>query len=149
MVLGIQHLVRTGETRLIESLEVELAYCYESLEHISVGVRIRLVQHALIAIPGGTRLVGVYSRHNHYLVSHLLLHAAQAGDIIYHRILPVGGAGTYHQQKLVALAGKDVADGCIVFLLGLRPLVRERVHLLDFLRYNKLALEIHIHNMSS
>ena len=145
VVLRVEHLVGAGESGLVESPDVQFPDGDEALEHVGSGARVRLVEHALVAGAGGAGLVGVDAGHDDYLVGHLLLHPAQARDVVDHGVLPVGGAGSYHQQQFVALAGEHLAYLLVVALLRALPLLGNRVHLLDFLRDDELALENHVH----
>ena len=90
VVLRVEHLVGAGESGLVESPDVQFPDGDEALEHVGRGARVRLVEHALVAGARGAGLVGVDAGHDDYLVGHLLLHPAQARDVVDHGVLPVG-----------------------------------------------------------
>ena len=146
VMLRVEHLVRAGETGLVDGAHVQFADGNQAPEHVGLGLGIRLVQHTLVAGAGGARLVGIDARHDQDLVRHPLLQGAQAGNILDYRILPVGRAGPDHDQQPVALPGEHGTDAFVIAALGGCTLRRDRIHLLDLLGDRQLALENHIHS---
>lgn len=75
--------------------------------------------HALVADPGGARLVGVDARDDDDRVLHLGLDLRQPRDVIAHRILVMRRTGTDDQHQFFTFSGKHLADGLIAFFLDL------------------------------
>ena len=110
MILRIKHLVCTGEACLLSSPQMKLPDSDDTAQHVLLFLRIRLVQHALVAEAHRTRFVCVDSRHDKYLVLHLILNISQTSDILHYRILIVRRTRSDDQQKLVRLARKNILE---------------------------------------
>lgn len=149
IVLRIQQLIRAGKAGLLQHPYVHPPYGDKPLEHVRLGVGVRLVQHALIAVAGGPGLVAVDPGHDEYLLLHPLLQRTQAAHILQHRVLPVGGARPDQQHQPVVLPCDDRPDLAVVFLFLPGQRLRHRIHILDSLRCGQLAPELHIHTSLS
>ena len=144
-VFRVEQLVRAGKARLIEYLDVHFARRDQALENVRVAVRVGLVEHALVAVAGGAGLVAVDAGNEENLVLHLLLQAAQARDIVEHRVLSVGRARADEQHQAVVLSGEYVAHGAVVGLLLPGQFRGDGVHVADGLGRGQLTLEFHVH----
>ena len=145
VVVRIQHLVRAGQSVIPQGAHVQLPDGYDAAQHIRMSVRIRLVEHSLVAVAGRARLVGVDARYDEDLVLHLVRHAAQTPDILQHRLALVRRAGSDDQQKPIALPGKDVPYRLIPRPLDRRHLRRDRVPFLCLLRDGQFSVKFHVH----
>ena len=124
---------------------MQRAYGDDALEHIGLALGIGLMEHALVARAGRAGLVGIYPGDDVDLVGYLVLHLAQAGDIVDNAVLLIGGAGADDEQQTIVAAGEDILDLAVALLYQRAQLVVEGIHLLEFHRYSELALEFHIH----
>ena len=109
-VFGIEHLVRSGKAGFLQYAHVHMADGQNSLQHIRLLFRVRLVDHSHVALAGGAGLVGVHARNDHQAVLRLLLHLDQTGHIIHNGFLVIRRAGADNDQELVAFAGNDLFD---------------------------------------
>ena len=73
-VFRIEHFIGCGEACLGKYTHVHLANRDEPLVHIRFLFRVRLMKHSLVALAGGTRLVGVNTRNDNEAVRGLLLY---------------------------------------------------------------------------
>ena len=117
----------------------------EALEHIRLILRVRLVQHPLVALAGGTGLVGIAAGDNENLIFHLLLHPAQPLHIVQHAVRMVGRAGPDDQQQALVLAGEDFFQLDIPLFKTAGHLPGEGIHLLHLGGNGELAHEFHVH----
>ena len=88
---------------------------HQAAQHIRAAGGVALMQHSLVADARSAGLVGVNAGNDDNLILHFFLQGTQAGNIVQHRVFPVGGAGADDQQQLVAFSRKDLADFFIVF----------------------------------
>ena len=145
-VFRVEQLVRAGKARSRSStLMCILRDRDQTLENVRVAVRVGLVEHALVAVAGGAGLVAVDAGNEENLVLHLLLQAAQARDIVEHRVLSVGRARADEQHQAVVLSGEYVAHGAVIGLLLPGQLRGDGVHVADGLGRGQLTLEFHVH----
>ena len=77
VVFRVEHFVRTGKSRLLDSLCMKASYLDKSLKHILFLCRVGLMYHALVAFSCCTGLVRVYSGNYQYLILYLLLNGYQ------------------------------------------------------------------------
>ena len=145
MVLRVEHLVGAGEPGPGRDLHVELPDRDDPLEHIRPLLRIRLVEQALVAVSGRSRLIRIYPRNDQDPVLHFFLHSGEPLHIVEHAVLVVRGAGSDDQQELVALSREDLLDLRVAFFLDPAYVPCEGIHLLHFHRYSKFSLKFHIH----
>ena len=94
VILRVQQLICAGKARLLQHLHVHFADGDEAVEQVRLAVGIRLVKHALVAVAGGTGLVGVDSRNQDQAVRYLVVDFCKTVDIIADRILVICRAGT-------------------------------------------------------
>ena len=146
VVLRIEHLIRAGESRLIERPHVQVPDGDQPLEDVRVRQGIGLVEHALVADARGARLVGIDARNDDELVFDGILDGAQAVDIVDHRIFVVRRTGADDEDHFVRAAGQDVLDLAVILFLAGAALRGNRIHLLDFPRLEELAFQGHIHS---
>ena len=99
MVLGVEHLVGTGETGLLHHPGMETADGDNARQHVRLFAGVGLVEHPLIAGAVGAGLVGVDAGDDEEFVLHLILHGDQTVDIVHHAVLAVGGAGADDQHQ--------------------------------------------------
>lgn len=110
VVFGIKHLVRAGKARFTQRFYMQFADCDKPFEHVFACMRIGLMQHTLVAVARGTRLVGVYTRNDKDFVLHLLLHVAKPRNIVQNGVLSVRRTRAYHQNKSVVLSLENVFE---------------------------------------
>ena len=85
-IIRIQHLIRGTEAGLAEYLHVQAADRADPGEHIGPLLRVRLMQHALIALTRRTWLVRIDTWHDHDLILHLVRNLLQAIAVLEYRI---------------------------------------------------------------
>jgi len=146
VVLGVEHFICTHKTCFGKSLCVELSDRDKALKHILTLGGVWLMYHSLIALTGGSGLIGINSGDNKYLVLYLILNLCKAVNVIKNAVLSVGRAGTDDKQELIRLACKNISDLGISFSLDLLYFFGDRELLLDILRDRQLPDEIHIHH---
>ncbi len=115
-----------------------------TLVHIRLFTRVRLVEHTLVPGAGGAGLAGINAGNDQNFVRHLLLHLCQAVDIVNHRILPIRRARADHQQQLVALAADNGGDLLIPLVLVGSQLRRQGHLFFQLLRNGQLANKVHM-----
>ena len=145
IILGIQHLIGTGEAGLLHHPHMQLPDGDEALEHIRLMLRVRLVQHTLVALAGGAGLIGIAAGDDENFILHLLLHPAQPLHIVQHTVRMVGRAGTDDQQQALVLAGEDIFQLNIPLFKAASHLPGEGIHLLHLGGDGELAHEFHVH----
>ena len=145
MIFRVQHFIRAGKARLGQRGHMQPTNGHQAAQHIRPAGGVALVQHSLVADARGAGLVGVDTGHDHNFVLHLFLQRAQPGNIIQHRIFPIGGTGADDQQQFVAFSRKNFTDFFIVFGFLTLGFLRYRVHLDNFLRPGQFPSEFHIH----
>ena len=96
-----------------------MTHCDETCSEIGLAFRIGLGSDALVAFSCGSGLVGVDSGYYYKFFTDSLIESAQAGYVIAYRILVVGRAGAYDNEKFIALTRKDVSDHGIPCILEL------------------------------
>ena len=104
------------------------------------------MKQTLVAVACCSRLACINSRDDDYLIGNLILHGAQAADIIKHGILSVRRAGSYHEDKFITLTRKNGFYRLVILCLFCRQLGRNRKLLLYLLRYRQFSQKLHIHN---
>ena len=145
IILGIEHLVGTGEAGLLHHTHMQFPDGNQALEHIRLILRVRLMQHPFVALAGGTGLVGIAAGDNKNLILHLLLHPAQPLHIVQHAVRMVGRAGANDQQQPLVPAGEDILQLDIPLFKAAGHLPGKGVHLLHLGRDGQLAYKFHVH----
>lgn len=84
VVLGIQHFISAHKTGLLNGACVQLAHVDKTLKHVLALGGVWLVDHSLVALAGGSGLVGVDSRDNNDLVLDLLLKSGKAAGVVHY-----------------------------------------------------------------
>ena len=112
-----------------------------------VGLGIRLMEHALITLTGGSGLVGVDPGNQNEFIGNLLIQSAESGDVFQNWFFMICRAGTDDQQEFIGFTFKDFADLSVPLSLYSYHSFAERELLFDFLGDGKLSLEIHIHKL--
>ena len=146
MVLGIEHLVGTEETRLLDDSQVHVANGTDAGEQVGLTVGIGLMEHAHVAQTQRAGLVGIEARNEDELVGHLFLGLGQAGAILEHGILAIGRAGA-DDDELARIAAIHNGRNCSVKGNFALFCLRRHRHLgLDVLRVGQAALKFHSHS---
>lgn len=130
--LRVEDLLCAREARLAHDARVHLADCDDAAEHILLALRVRLMQHALVADADRARLARVEARHDEDLVLDLFLHRNKAVHVIEDSLFIIRRARTDDEQEAVVLARDDIRD----FLVALH------LDLLDTVIYRKLLHEL-------
>ena len=113
---------------------MQMADCNQARQKVGRFFRIRLVEHPLISFAGGTRLIGIDSRHQDHLIPDSLLDGHQTADVITHRLLIVRRAGADNDYKPVAPPTDGILQLPILLFLALRHFRGNRIQFLDLLR---------------
>ena len=113
---------------------MKLTDCNDTLENIGVCGGVGLMKHTLVAVADGSRLVCIDSGDNDYLVRYLIGYLFKSCDVVEHGGFAVCRAGSDYEKELVAFAGENSLYFLVSLLLDLYKLLRNGVHLLDFLR---------------
>ena len=145
VVFRIEHFVCTSQTCLLNGTGVQFANSDQSLQHIFLFLRIRLVHHALVAFTSGAGLIGVDPRDQKQLILYLFLYLCQTADIIQNSVFPIRRARSDDQQLLVGFTGKHLFDLRITLRLDIHQLFRQRELGFQFLRNRQLSDKFHIH----
>ena len=124
---------------------MEAADREDPFQHVGRLIRIRLVEHALVAGPDSAGLVRVDSRDNENLVCDFVLNGAQTGDIVDDGILVVCGAGADDEQAAAVLSFENILQHFIALCLELFDFSADRVFFLDLFRGRKLSVKTHVH----
>ena len=104
---------------------------------------IGLMQHALIAITRGARLIGIHAHHKHQLILHTLLQAGKACGILEHGRLAINGARTDKQDLFIAFPFKYFSKLGVVRGFCCRGAQCDGIFLLYLLGGRKLVHEFH------
>ena len=110
MIFRVEHFVGTGEACLLDSSDMSLSYGNNALEHILVHIRVRLMEKSFVSLACGTRLIGVDSRNDKYLVNYLLLHLSQPQYIVDNRVLVICRARSDYKKKSKKTLSEELLD---------------------------------------
>ena len=146
VVLGIEHLVGTEETRLLDDSQVHVANGADAGEQIGLTVGVGLMEHAHVAQAQRAGLVGIEARDEDELVSHLFLGLGQTGAVLEHGVLAVGRAGADDDELARVRAVHNGRNCSVKGNFALFCLHRHRHLGLDVLRVGQAALEFHSHS---
>ena len=145
MVLRVKHLLCAGKTCLPHYSAVHLADRDYAGEHVLTLLRIRLMQHSLVAYALGARFIRVNTRDHEDLVLHFLLNRCKSRHIFKDSILTISGARPYDQKEPVVLAAEDLRYLFIAFRLDFSDIIVKRKPFLKLLRCRYLPDELHLH----
>ena len=120
----------------------------DALEQVVAGLRIGIVQQALVAGALGAGLVGVDARDDEQAVSHLLLKLCETVHVFQNGVLAIGRAGADDQGAAGVLAAENRRHLGVELALGLDQVGSKRHLLADIFRNGKQALEMHGHGDS-
>ena len=148
VVLRIKHLIGAGKTCLGDRSHVKVSCCQDTFEKVRSLIRIRLVEHALIAFTRRSRLIRVDTRNDDDLVLYLFLQRTKAGDIVDNGIFIIRGAWSDDEHEFIRETFNDslyfslCIDDCL-FHLG-----RNGIDLLDLLRKRQFFHIFRVHSVS-
>ena len=108
VVFGIKHLIGTAKACFGKSTKMQASNGNDTVQKIGIGIGIRLVQHSLISVTCGARLVGINARNDHNFICNLILHGAQARDIIQDRVFFICRARADNKYELIGFAFKNI-----------------------------------------
>ena len=120
----------------------------KTLSHARTLLRIRLMEHALVAVTGGTRFVGVDTRYNDKTVFGLFLNIDQAAGVIQNCVFVICGTRSDEYQELITFSADDFFYFFITFCFASYELRRKRELLFDLCRGRQLVYEFECHNCS-
>lgn len=106
-IVRVKHLICGGEAGFFQDTHMHMADGVQALCHTWPLLRVRLMEHALVAVTGGTRLVGVDTRYDNKTVFGLFLDIDQAAGVVQDRILVIGGTRSDDDQKFVAFSADN------------------------------------------
>lgn len=92
VILRVQHFIGTGKTGFFDGSCVELADGDQAFQKIRLFLRVRLVEHALVAFACCPGFIGIDTRYHNDFVSNLLLNPCQTVNIFHDRLFTVSGA---------------------------------------------------------
>ena len=138
-IFRIEHLICGGKSCFPQNTHVHMANRQNSLKHIRLFFRIRLMNHAHVALAGSPRLIGVNSGYNNQAVLCLFLNLYQTVNVVYHRVLIICGTGADNYDKLVTFPRKDFSQFLILLLLLLGEIGSQRKLFPDDIRRGKTA----------
>ena len=146
VVLGIEHLVSTEETRLLDDGQVHVANGTDAGKQVGLTVGVGLMEHAHVAQTQRARLVGVEAWNEDELAGHLFLGLGQAGAVLEYGVLAIGRAGA-DDDELARIRSVHNGGNCSVKGNFALFCLRRHRHLgLDVLRVGQAALEFHSHS---
>ena len=127
---------------------MQLSDSDDSLEHVRLFLRVWLMQHALVPVPGGPGFIGIDPGHDKDPVLHLLRQFPQPVHVVHHAVLVICGAGTDHQDKPVGPSLKDRLQFRDPLFNNLAHPACQRIHFLHFHGNRQFPFENHIHKYS-
>ena len=145
VILGVQHFVSAGEIVVAQSCHMKLTDGNDALVHIRLFLGIGLMQHSLVALTRGSRLVRVNTGDDNDLICYLLLHSAKAGNVFKNRLAVISGARSDHEKKLIGATVKYSANSFVSCSFYLLHTLGEWIFFLNLLGNRKLSVEIHLH----
>ena len=120
----------------------------QALCHTWPLLRVRLMEHALVAVTGGTWLVGVDTRYDNKAVFGFFLDIDQAAGVVQDRILVIGGTRSDDDEKFIAFSADNLLNFFITFSLVGNELRRKRELFLDLCRSRQFVYEFECHSSS-
>ena len=90
----------------------------KTVSHARALLRVWLMKHALVALTGGSGLVGVNARNNQQFVLGCFLNFHKTVGVVEHRFLVVSGTRSDNDKKLVAFSCNDIFYFLIALCLG-------------------------------
>ena len=99
VILGVEHFIRAGEAGLLQHAKMHFPYGDEAVEHVGLLLRVRLVEHTLVASAGGAGLVGVHPGNDENTLLHPLRRVPQPGHVVEDAVLPIRRAGPDDEQE--------------------------------------------------
>ena len=93
-VFGIEHFIGSAEAGFGQRTDVHMAHRDQTVQEILFFFRVGLMNNTLVAVAGGTGLIGVNSRNQDQAVGYLVVDFCKTVDIIADRILVICRAGT-------------------------------------------------------
>ncbi len=145
VVFRVEHLIGAGEVGLVGDALVHAADGDDAGEHVLPLLRVRLVEHALVADTDGAGFVRIHSGDDEDGVFDLLIDLGQPVHVVHDGVFPVGRAGADDQEQLFAAAFKDVDEFVISLLFDLPDAVADGELALELLRTRQFPGEIHLH----
>ena len=92
--VGIEHFIGSAEAGFGQRTDVHMAHRDQTVQEILFFFRVGLMNNTLVAVAGGTGLIGVNSRNQDQAVGYLVVDFCKTVDIIADRILVICRAGT-------------------------------------------------------
>ena len=93
-VFGIEHFIGSAEAGFGQRADVHMAHRDQTVQEILFFFGVGLMNNTLVAVAGGTGLIGVNSRNQDQAVGYLVVDFCKTVDIIADRILVICRAGT-------------------------------------------------------
>ena len=137
IVRGVEHLIGGEEAGLLDHAQVHAADGLDTLEQVVAGLRVGIVQQALVAGALGARLVGVDARDDEQALADALLQLGQAGHVVEHGVLAIGRTGADDEYAAAVLAAKDGGNFGVECTLGLDEVGAQGHLLADVLGYGQ------------
>ena len=100
-VIGIKHFVSGSQTCFGKRTQVHSANSQNTGQNVRLSFRVRLMQHAFIALACGARFVGINTGYQYHTFFYFFLQTGQAVGVFADRFLVVCRAGTYNDKKFV------------------------------------------------
>ena len=101
IVFRIEHLIRTGKTTFLNCMNMHLADCYQSCQHIRCLFWIRLMDHTFVTLACSTWFIRINARNDQNLICYFVLYFAKAKKIIADRILIISRTWTNDRKKFI------------------------------------------------
>ena len=127
---------------------MQMADGVKAFSHAWTLLRVRLMEHALVAVTGGTRFVGVDTRYDNQAVFGLFLNVDQAAGVIQYCVLIICGTRSDEYQELITFSADDLFYFLITFCFACYELRRKRELFFDLCRGRQLVYEFECHNCS-
>ncbi len=145
MVFRVEHFLGAGEAGLADDMGVHFTDADDARQHVLGFLRIRLMEHSLVAQTDGAGLVRVDTGNDEDLVLDLVGDFCHTIHVVQNSVFPISRTRADHKDEFFLLALEDVLDFLVSLLLRLGDFRSDRELFLYFKRSGKLALEIHCH----
>ena len=126
---------------------MHFAHGNESGQEVGLLLRIRLMDDALIALPGSPGFIGINSGNQNQLVLYFFIYFRQPADVIADGIFIVCRAGADNDEKLTASTGDHSSDFGISLPLDFRETRGKRMLLSDLLRGGQMGYKLKAHSI--
>ena len=126
---------------------MQMADGVKAFSHAWTLLRVRLMEHALVAVTGGTRFVGVDTRYDNQAVFGLFLNVDQAAGVIQYCVLIICGTRSDEYQELITFSADDLFYFLITFCFACYELCWKRELFFDLCRGRQLVYELECHNV--